>query len=185
MFLCNNRKGIISLTRLRFGLSNLQEHRFKHNFKQTFLIQFVTALILIQFVTALKTLNSRVSTFFTVGIGNILELGDSKIVEVILHGRKSLDISTNTNILNATIFFFLETKGFDDSKNQWNHGLLHFYFSSVISFFRLFCLFVCLLCSLLCFAFFICFILLSGIVNICLVTVLFYGIFHFLPSTKK
>ena len=145
MFLCNNRKRIISLTRLRFGLSHLQEHRFKHNFKQTFLIQFVTALILIQFVTALKTLNSRVSTFFTVGIGNILELGDSKIVEVILHGRKSLDISTNTNILNATIFFFLETKGFDDSKNQWNHGLLHFYFSSVISFFRLFfvCLFVC------------------------------------------
>ena len=136
MFLSNSRKVIISLTRLRFGLSNLQEHRFKHNFKQTFLIQFVTAL---------KTLNSRVSTFFTVGIGNILELGDSKIVEVILHGRKSLDISTNTNILNATIFFYLETKGFDDSKNQWNHGLLHFYFSSVISFFRLFfvCLFVC------------------------------------------
>ena len=109
VFLSNSRKVIISLTRLRFGLSNLQEHRFKHNFKQTFLIQFVTAL---------KTLNSRVSTFFTVGIGNILELGDSKIVEVILHGRKSLDISTNTNILNATIFFFLETKGFDDSKNQ-------------------------------------------------------------------
>ena len=41
---------------------------------------------------------------------SISELGHSHIVEVLLYGRKFLDISSNTNILNATIFFFLKTK---------------------------------------------------------------------------
>ena len=45
---------------------------------------------------------------------SILELGDSHIVEVILHGRKLLGISVNSNILNATIHFLLETKRFEE-----------------------------------------------------------------------
>ena len=45
----------------------------------------------------------------TEGIDNsILELVDFNIVEVLLYGRKFLDISSNTNILNATIDFLLE-----------------------------------------------------------------------------
>ena len=49
------------------------------------------------------------------GIDNsILELADSHIVEVHLYGRKFLDISSNTNILNAPIDFLLETKRFDE-----------------------------------------------------------------------
>ena len=42
----------------------------------------------------------------------VLELGGSQIVEVLLHGGKALDISSNTNILNTTIDFLLETKRF-------------------------------------------------------------------------
>ena len=49
------------------------------------------------------------------GIDNsVLELGDSHIAEVFLYGRKFLDISSNTNILNATIEFLHETKRFDE-----------------------------------------------------------------------
>ena len=45
------------------------------------------------------------------GIDNsILELAESHIVEVLLYGRKFLDISSNTNILNATTDFLLQTK---------------------------------------------------------------------------
>ena len=69
------------------------------------------------------------------GIDNsILELSDSHIVQVLLHGRKCLDILSNTNTLNATIDFLLKTKSFDErlfkSKNQSNNGFLHFHFSS-------------------------------------------------------
>ena len=49
------------------------------------------------------------------GIDNsILDLIDSHIDEVLLYGRKFLDISSNTNTLNATIDFLLETKRFDE-----------------------------------------------------------------------
>ena len=44
---------------------------------------------------------------------SILELGRSHIVQVLLYGRGLLDISRNTNILNATIDFFLEIEMFD------------------------------------------------------------------------
>ena len=35
IFLCNNPKGIQLLTRLRLGLSHLQDHKFNHNFQDT------------------------------------------------------------------------------------------------------------------------------------------------------
>ena len=41
---------------------------------------------------------------------SVLQLGDSHIVEVLLRGRKSLSILTNTKILNATSDFLLEMK---------------------------------------------------------------------------
>ena len=44
----------------------------------------------------------------------MLELGDSQIVKVLFHGRKFLDISSNTNILNTTIDILPETKSFDE-----------------------------------------------------------------------
>ena len=45
----------------------------------------------------------------------ILKVSDSHIVEGLLHGRKFLDISSNTNMLNATIDVPLKTKRFDES----------------------------------------------------------------------
>ena len=47
------------------------------------------------------------------GIDNsILEFGASHFVEILLHGRKVLDILSNTNILNATIDFLIKGKKF-------------------------------------------------------------------------
>ena len=86
---------------------------------------------LIQVAIAVKILKLRATTCFIVrsiatneklallnviqGIDNsILELTDSHIVEVLLYGRKFLDISSNINILNANIDFLLGTRGFDE-----------------------------------------------------------------------
>ena len=44
----------------------------------------------------------------------VLELSDSQIVEILLHRRKFLDISSNTNILKTAIDFLLGTKRFDE-----------------------------------------------------------------------
>ena len=86
--------------------------------------------------------NERLASLHVIqGIDNsILELTDSHIVEVLLYEKNFLDILSNTNILNATIDFLLETKRFDESlfqsKNQLKHGFLHFHFLSLTSFFR-------------------------------------------------
>ena len=85
---------------------------------------------LTQFVISARILKVCVTIFFTFhsitnerlvlrndiqGIDNsILELSDSHIVQVLLHGRKCLDILSNTNTLNATIDFLLKTKRFDE-----------------------------------------------------------------------
>ena len=79
---------------------------------KTPLIQFVSLYLLhCSFYT-----NVRIALLNVIqGIDNsILKLGDSDDVEVLRHGRKFLDISSNTNILNATIDFLLETKRFDE-----------------------------------------------------------------------
>ena len=86
--------------------------------------------------------NERLASLHVIqGIDNsILELTDSHIVEVLLYEKFFLDILSNTNILNATTDFLLETKRFDESlfqsKNQLKHGFLHFHFLSLTSFFR-------------------------------------------------
>ena len=49
------------------------------------------------------------------GIDNsILELSHSHIVKVLLHGRKLLDKSSKTNILNATVDFLIKINRFDE-----------------------------------------------------------------------
>ena len=120
IFLCNNPKGIQLLTRLRLGLSHLREHKFKHNFQDTLNSicncgEDIETSCHYLLHCSLYT-NERLALLNIIqGIDkSILELTDSHIVEVLLYGRKLLDISSNTNILNATIDFLLETKRFEE-----------------------------------------------------------------------
>ena len=109
IFLCNNPKGIQLLTRLRLGLSQIRDHKFKHNTLNPICkcgedIETSCHYLL---RCSLYT-NERLGPLNVIqGIDNrILELTDFHIVEVLLYGRKLLDISSNINILNATIDLF-------------------------------------------------------------------------------
>ena len=141
IFLCNNLKGIQLLTRLRLGLSHLRDHKFKHNCQDT-LNPICNCGEDIEMILRILNTNERLASLQVIqGIDDsIFELTDSHIVEVLLYEKIFLDILSNTNILNATIDFLLESKRFDESlfqsKNQLNHGFLHFDFLSLTSFFR-------------------------------------------------
>ena len=118
--LCDNPKGTQLLTRLRHGLSHLREHRFKHNFHDILnpicnCGEDIESSCHYLLHCSLYT-NERLALLNVIqGIDNsILELDDSHIVEVLFHGRKFLDISSNTKVLNATIDLLLETKKFDE-----------------------------------------------------------------------
>ena len=130
IFLCNNPKGIQLLTRLRLGLSHLRDHKFKHNFQDTHnpicnCGEDIETSCHYLLHCSLYT-NERLAFLNVVqGIDNsILELTDSRIVEVLLYGRKFLDISSNTNILNATIDFPSARENFEYLKqndfDKWN-----------------------------------------------------------------
>ena len=117
VFLCNNPEGIQLLTRLKLGLSDLQEHKFKHKFQDTLnpicnCGDYIESSCNYPLHCSLYT-NERLALLNDIqGIDNsILELSDSHIVEVLLHGRKSLDASSIINILNATKDFLLKPKG--------------------------------------------------------------------------
>ena len=120
VFLCNNPKGIQLLTRLRPGLSHLRDHKFKHNFQDTLnpicnCGEDIETLCHYFLNCSLYT-NERLTLLNVIqDIDNsILEIADSHIVEVLLYGRTFLYISCNTNILDATTDFLLETKRFDE-----------------------------------------------------------------------
>ena len=111
VFLCNNPKRIKSITRSRLVLSHLREYKFKHNFQDT----------LNSICNCGEDIGSSchyvLHCWFYTNEGHnllndiqdidksILKLSDSRIVGVLLHGRKFLDISSDSNILNATMDF--------------------------------------------------------------------------------
>ena len=114
ILLCNNPKGIQLPTRLRLGLSHLRDHKFKRNFQGNLneicnYGEDIGTSCHYLLHCSLYT-NERLALLNVIqGIDNsILELTDSHIVEVLLYGRKFLDISSNTTILNTSIDFLLE-----------------------------------------------------------------------------
>ena len=135
------------LTRLRLALSHLRDHKFKHNFLDTLNLicncgEDNETLCHYLLYCSLHT-NERLALLNVIqGIDNsILDFTDSHIVEVLLYGRKFLDISCNTSILNTTIDFLLETKRFDERRKSLKcksiePWLLTFSFLSLTSFFR-------------------------------------------------
>ena len=104
-----------------FGLSHLQEHKFKHNFQHTLNPSCTCGEdieTLCHYLVHCSLYTNERLAFLNIIQGidkSILELTDSRIIEVLLYGRKVLDISSNTNILNATVDFLLENSLFISS----------------------------------------------------------------------
>ena len=107
------------LTRLRFGLIHLCEHRFKHSFqdtlnpscscgkevKTTFHFLLSCPNYFDERLTLMKIRNIN---------PNILESTNSQITQFFLHGDKNFIASTNFIILISTIEYILATKRFDE-----------------------------------------------------------------------
>ena len=110
VFIYDNLKGIQLLTRLRVALKHLRDtlnpicsSDENINTSCYYLLQYSC------FTSERLALLNVIR-----GINNsVLEVVDSHIVDVLLHQRKSLDISRNTNVLNPTIGSLFETKRFD------------------------------------------------------------------------
>ena len=119
-FGCHNPIGVKLLTRLRLGLSNLREHKFKHGFQDTIHplcscgkeveTTFHFFLSCPNYSDERLTLLSKIRDINP----NILENTNSQITQLFLYGDKNFTVSTNFVILSSTIEYILATKRFDE-----------------------------------------------------------------------
>ena len=119
VYKCHNPKGIKLLTRLRVGLSHLREHKFKHSFQDTFNpictcgedIETTSHYLLhcTDYLEERKTLLNTISCI----VHNIFDFNNDQLTEILLYGKDNLDNNNNTNILDATINYLIETKRFN------------------------------------------------------------------------
>ena len=120
VFKCHNPQGIKFLARLRLGLSHFREPKFKHSFQDLlnplckcgFDVES-TSHFLLHCPIYNNERSSLLSTIRNIDC-KLLENTDSSLTQTLLYGNPSLDINTNSLILNAAIDFILSTKRFEE-----------------------------------------------------------------------
>ena len=119
VFRCHNHKGVKLLTRIRFGLSHLHEHKFKHGFLDS-LNPFPSCGQDIEtsahFLLHCSNYSNEILTILNIIRDidrNILDKNDLKVTETILYDDSSSDDTSNTFIMNVTMEFLIVSKRFD------------------------------------------------------------------------
>ena len=108
----HNPLGLCLLTRLRLGVSHLNEHKFNHNFKN-----YVNPLCSLEIESTShlffhcnhynnvhSTLLNEVKSLD----GNILKLSDTTLINLILYRSSQFNIKQNNFILNVVLKYILE-----------------------------------------------------------------------------
>ena len=116
---CFNNKGIKHITRLRLGLSYVRDHKFKHGFLD-FLnpicscgLDIETTCHYLLHCPNFTSERSTVLNFVSTINENSLTPYDATVVKLFLYGDESLELETNTPILNASVEFILSSKIID------------------------------------------------------------------------
>ena len=117
----HNPSSLKLLTRLRLGLSHLNNHRFNHNFENclnplcncSLEVESTTHFFLHwhHFNAIRITLNNSLKAIDK----DILKLSDSFLTKVILYGDSKYSDIQNHDVLNSTITYILDSKRFDCS----------------------------------------------------------------------
>ena len=124
------------LTRARFGLSHLREHKFKQSFQDS-LNPVCKCGAEVEstshFLLHCPIYNNDRSSFLCT-IRNIdcklLEMTDSSLTQTLLYVNPSFDVITNSLILNATIDFILSTKRFEETLFKGNNAFSYLFLNN-------------------------------------------------------
>ena len=127
-----NPQGLKFLTRLRLGLNHLNEHRFRHNFKDCINPLYSCSLKVEN--TLHFFLRCQHHSTFRMGLMNNANRIDENFsylsyhnkLSLLLYGDSKSDGNKNNFILSASITYILETEIFDSSLSKW---YMNFYLS--------------------------------------------------------
>ena len=117
----HNPLGLCLLTRLRLGLSHLNEHKFNHNFKNcvnplcTCSLEIESASHFFLHCDHYNNITSILLNELKSLDRNILKFPDTTLTNLILYGGSQFNIKQNTFILNAVIKYILESNQFNGS----------------------------------------------------------------------
>ena len=117
----HNPIGLKLLTKLRLGLSHLNEHKFKHDFQDCINplctcsseIESLSHFFLrCHYFTSIRsTLFSELQSIDA----NIVKFADNEIADLLLHGSPKFDTDQNHEIVSSCISFILKCERFDGS----------------------------------------------------------------------
>ena len=118
----HNSVGLKLLTRLRLGLSHLNEHRFNNNF-QSYINHSCSCSLAIesttQFLLHCHHFSNTRSTFLNSiievlgSITNISDLSDCALVKILLFVDQNYTQAENAYIINATIKYLVDSERFN------------------------------------------------------------------------
>ena len=122
VFGIHDPKGLSYLTQLRVGLSKLNFHKFKHNFRDTINPMCPTSdgiedtehylLLCPSFDVQRQDLLARVAELLRSFV-QITDLSNDALTQLLLYGNQDLSNDLNRNILELTLRFIHETGRFD------------------------------------------------------------------------
>ena len=120
VFAIHDTKGLKQLKRLRLNFSHLNEHKFRHGFKDT--VDLMCKWGLETEITLHFLLRCRVhSTIRTELLDNIYTAAssltnylDEKLLNILLYGSEYFTVKTNQSVLKSTIKFLKRFERFDD-----------------------------------------------------------------------
>ena len=117
----HNPIGLKFLTRLRLGLSQLNEHKFKHNFQDcvnplcscSLEIESLSHLFLHchNFTNISATLLDDLQSVDR----SIISFPDNELVDLILYGTPNFNLNQNNKILSSSISFIIKSERFSGS----------------------------------------------------------------------
>ena len=114
----HNSNGLKLMTRLRLGLSHLNEHKFNHNFKDcvnplcffSWKIETVPHFVLHRhyFIDIWKTFFHELQSVDK----NVLNQSDNEIVELLFYGRRKFKLKHYCSKVRSSIKFIIKSKRF-------------------------------------------------------------------------
>ena len=116
-----NYIGLKLLTRLRLGLSHLNEHRFNHNFQNcinplcTCSLEVESTAHFFLHCHHYHNIRAKLLNSLEVIDTNLLKLSEEQLTKVLLYGFSQLDQNQNRNALNSSIKYIVEPKRFASS----------------------------------------------------------------------
>ena len=109
------------MNRLRFALSHLPEHKFKHNFQESNNLLcncgYEVESTVYFFLHCPLFTDERITFFNTLSNldRKLFNNTNSLLTNILLFGKESLNTNQNMTILNLTTEFILSTKRFSES----------------------------------------------------------------------